>query len=194
MLKSVLAGAASLLVLASAVSSKATTYNGTRTVGTTVVDLSIDTDGTIGTLARSDITDYSVNITNGSSSLILDPSNTQFVFIGDALTATSTSLDYDLSQTDENTLAFFLKPVGGSSYAIGNSGFVNPSDNSGESALINGIYNSIDETGVQVIASVPGITAAVPEPATWTLLITGIGIMGAALRRRRNAGSLLITG
>jgi hypothetical protein len=30
-------------------------------------------------------------------------------------------------------------------------------------------------------------TFAVPEPATWALLITGVAMMGAALRRRRQA-------
>ncbi|MBS0360925.1 MAG: PEPxxWA-CTERM sorting domain-containing protein [Proteobacteria bacterium] len=30
-------------------------------------------------------------------------------------------------------------------------------------------------------------TAAAPEPATWSLMIAGLGLAGAALRRRRSA-------
>jgi len=37
---------------------------------------------------------------------------------------------------------------------------------------------------------VRGFLAAVPEPATWALMILGFGMVGAALRRR--AGSTLI--
>jgi hypothetical protein len=31
-----------------------------------------------------------------------------------------------------------------------------------------------------------GYDAAVPEPATWAMLIAGFGFVGAAARRRRN--------
>ncbi len=31
--------------------------------------------------------------------------------------------------------------------------------------------------------------AAVPEPATWALMISGFGLAGASLRRRRAAGA-----
>ncbi len=37
----------------------------------------------------------------------------------------------------------------------------------------------------------PFNSAAVPEPASWTLMISGFGLIGAALRRRRYQGSVL---
>ena len=44
------------------------------------------------------------------------------------------------------------------------------------------------------VTAVPGIAsfAAVPEPGEWALLIAGIGLGGAAVRRRRRAGSGLL--
>ena len=45
-------------------------------------------------------------------------------------------------------------------------------------------YNDVDiHDGVNVVGRF--ITAAVPEPATWGMMILGFGVMGAALRRRR---------
>jgi len=34
---------------------------------------------------------------------------------------------------------------------------------------------------------IPGLQTGVPEPATWAMMITGFGLAGAALRRRRGA-------
>lgn len=37
---------------------------------------------------------------------------------------------------------------------------------------------------------VNGLTGAVPEPATWAMLILGFGVVGGALRRRRSTGAM----
>ncbi|WP_374660127.1 PEPxxWA-CTERM sorting domain-containing protein [Phenylobacterium sp.] len=34
---------------------------------------------------------------------------------------------------------------------------------------------------------IPGVQTGVPEPATWAMMITGFGLAGAAIRRRRGA-------
>jgi hypothetical protein len=41
------------------------------------------------------------------------------------------------------------------------------------------------DTTFDYVIGLPTIPAAVPEPAAWALLITGFGLGGAALRRRR---------
>jgi hypothetical protein len=46
-------------------------------------------------------------------------------------------------------------------------------------------------TTITVMANVLP-AAGVPEPATWTLLIAGLGMTGAALRRRRAGGGAVL--
>ena len=51
-------------------------------------------------------------------------------------------------------------------------------------------YNAAGLAGNQFIFGgtlTDGITAAVPEPASWALMITGFGFVGIAARRRRSA-------
>lgn len=43
----------------------------------------------------------------------------------------------------------------------------------------------LDAVSVQAQAQSPGPGAAAPEPAAWALMITGFGLAGASLRRRR---------
>ena len=44
-------------------------------------------------------------------------------------------------------------------------------------------------TSGQILFS-PGVTAGVPEPRVWMMLIMGLGVMGGAHRRRRGAASV----
>jgi hypothetical protein len=52
-------------------------------------------------------------------------------------------------------------------------------------SVANGIYPLNGQT--QGFGFTQGFTTGVPEPATWTLMIGGFGLAGAALRRRRAA-------
>ncbi|MFZ5721815.1 MAG: PEPxxWA-CTERM sorting domain-containing protein [Pseudomonadota bacterium] len=44
--------------------------------------------------------------------------------------------------------------------------------------------------GVHEMAFAEGVAGAVPEPATWAMMILGFGAAGSILRRRRNAAAL----
>jgi hypothetical protein len=62
-------------------------------------------------------------------------------------------------------------------------------DTGGTISLVDGLYGrlTVDEVTVTPVAD-PNIftqgTLAIPEPATWMLLLLGIGLMGLTLRRR----------
>lgn len=47
-------------------------------------------------------------------------------------------------------------------------------------------FTSLKQVSLDGLALVP---SAVPEPSTWALMITGFGLMGAAMRRRRTAAA-----
>lgn len=51
-------------------------------------------------------------------------------------------------------------------------------------AFFGGIGNGIESFGPITEASLTRVTAGVPEPATWGLMILGFGAVGAAMRRR----------
>jgi PEP-CTERM motif len=44
--------------------------------------------------------------------------------------------------------------------------------------------------GLINVGTGPVVVPAIPEPATWLMMITGFGLVGSALRRRRRAGAL----
>ena len=48
-----------------------------------------------------------------------------------------------------------------------------------------GSYTQLDITGIR-ISDPAAVTAQVPEPAAWALMIAGFGLVGSALRRRRS--------
>ena len=48
-------------------------------------------------------------------------------------------------------------------------------------------YNDLSFTFTNTSTAGPGV----PEPASWALMITGFGLMGAAVRRRRRSAALL---
>lgn len=50
--------------------------------------------------------------------------------------------------------------------------------------LVTGAATSLGEIGADNIRGITLMAAAVPEPATWGMMVVGFGLMGTALRRR----------
>nr|WP_281393330.1 PEPxxWA-CTERM sorting domain-containing protein [Sphingomonas xinjiangensis] len=46
--------------------------------------------------------------------------------------------------------------------------------------------NSVDNVRVSLVSA-----SAVPEPATWAMMLFGVGATGGAMRRRRHKGLVL---
>ncbi|WP_235913335.1 PEPxxWA-CTERM sorting domain-containing protein [Croceibacterium salegens] len=142
---------------------------------------SVTTDGTIGALTTSNITDWFFDLDDGFSTFSLNgPSNSTFL-TSSGLSATASGLFFDF---------------GGSGYAL----FQNPYISSGinfvcftGSQLCGGGTNRVSVSvnnfgagftlgrgGLQQIGS--ATIGAVPEPATWALLLLGFMGIGGALR------------
>lgn len=78
-------------------------------------------------------------------------------------------------------IAFFTEAAGG-----GFSEFVGPQVFSGPTAMptiLTGTFVSRSNNAIR--ATITDVAAAIPEPATWTMLLVGFGLIGAATRYRR---------
>jgi hypothetical protein len=178
---------AALAALAASAAQAAITYSGSVT-GTNVItnaansaSYTITTDGTLGTLSAPNFLGYTLSINGVNSS----GTGVYSGFGGNgAASATATALSFDFSLVvggitalvffDNNSYLCFLGAgtgcVGEPTPAVS---FGNFSDSS---------FGSYDpRSGVQVIAT----SGAVPEPASWAMLIAGFGLTGAAMRRRK---------
>jgi hypothetical protein len=180
--------AASLLAL-SISPAFATTYIGTRTAGTATANLSITTDGTVGTLARANITDWLITLMNGANSFTLrgplSGGNSQLLLVGTGLSATATDLSFNFSSV--GSFALFQNPnIGsGQNWYCPESISANCAGSGvGESINVDSRQNT-PRTGNIVLASV--VAGGVPEPLTWAMMLTGFGIVGGTMRYRRRA-------
>lgn len=65
------------------------------------------------------------------------------------------------------------------------AGFPGPVDfTPANGAQITGTYLTNGTQGGSVLGAITFATAAVPEPATWAMMIMGFGVVGASMRRR----------
>jgi hypothetical protein len=161
------------------------TYAVNQTVGIGSVVGSITTNGTIGTLTRSEITGWALTLNDGTNSLAVSSASptaiTQAPFPPSTdLTATLTNLLFNFSSTDSGFLILGLPtvPGGGGEVTWEASGSINSHihifDIDGD-----GIFLTTPTlVGNQVIASV---SAAVPEPSTISLMLIGIGLVFLSL-------------
>lgn len=193
---------ASLLALGAG-NAQAITYVGTRTVGDSIAQLSITTDDTIGTLARGNVYSWSITVTNGARTATIwfdgdsEDGNSRLDFSGSALSATATDLKFNFDAAANSYLAFAINDAStpieayGSLWSVQTSGattsFLRPEEVIRLGFVdSNPIYRNENRSGLVTLASIGG-AGAVPEPATWAMMLAGFGMAGAALRRRRPA-------
>jgi hypothetical protein len=178
---------ASFIALAAG-NAEAATYVGNRSIGNGSATLSITTDGTLGVLSAANITGWTIGLNEGGQMFTLQGptsgGNSQLLLSGSALTASATNLSFNFSA--------------GSGFAL----FQNPGIGSGINYYcpqINGCFdfggagegvqttggaierNSL--TGNVVLASLSA--GAVPEPASWAMMIIGFAAVGASMRSRK---------
>ena len=177
-----------LAMAAGSASAKSITY-----VGDYGPDLqfSITTDGAIGPIVSTDILHFDIKSALYPDGDLTD-ANGQVFFMGDsfeasgaAMTASAQGLSYDFSQSEydinfegqgptNETDLLSIESDGG--FASGPGMYVASSPDEAGGALI-------AESGPTVIANV----SAAPEPAAWSLMICGLGLVGGALRLGRRA-------
>lgn len=148
----------------------------------------ITTDGTLGAIGPAHIIDWQLLLNDGSNSdplsslgkFTLLPSTSQVAGFS-TFTATPAALLFDFGGTGG---ALFQNPVIGSSinylafdsWVGGTGGAYSAID-----WRVNGALISLHYTGS------PPVALAVPEPATYAMLLAGLILLGLPLRRRRQS-------
>lgn len=143
----------------------------------------ITTDGTLGSLGNANVIDWQFNLNDGSGTFSLNGSaNSQRSISGSGLTATATGLFFDFSGAG---FALFQNPSIGSGVNFicfaGNN--VCGGGTNRTSITVSNFGGGFAQQGVQQIGRLDG-QGAVPEPATWALMMLGFGGIGYAMRRR----------
>ncbi len=167
------------VIAAMAVPAAATIYTGVRTVGANTATMSITTDGTLGVLADTNITDFFVTLTSPARTTSVAYADQAPQLSGSGLVAAGRHLTFDFAADSIFLMLFSGRGaycLDGALSAVTCLG-VAPS----ETVLFFGPGGNVTEgrSGVAIIAS-----ANVPEPASWAMLVAGFGLVGSVMRRR----------
>jgi hypothetical protein len=154
----------------------------------------LTTDGTQGVLHQSDITAWTLLMTQNSLSFQLTEANSSIYVVGSALTATPSGVfwDFNAPATNYMQIVFANGPLPVNlAMACFNDGAgtcgANPSsldiivDN-----FVDAVWSSLPQNGNTEI----GVIATVPEPSTWAMMILGFAGIGAMTYRRRKSAML----
>lgn len=168
----------------------AITYYGLRSIDGASAQLAITTNGTLGVLDQFDIVDWTIQLTQGSDTFTLTSANSSVSLLGNQLSASASELSYDFGLDNGSFYQFLSFQADGAEpylpiYCVqisGCSDFDGPAE-----TLIAATGNPITREGrsdVSVLARSVVRGGAVPESATWALLVLGFGMAGAAMRAR----------
>ena len=184
--KIVLKLAAAAAALAISTGASATVFNiSLPTLSSFTLSGTITTDNTVGAINVNNITAYNLTANNGTNMLTCSNPTCGIGSggnVGSALNATATQLTWNFSTAPQPELAFIASngficfgPGGGLCNFGGGNGITNHYGNT---------YAVQNYTGVQVIGRLAAVGSAVPEPATWAMMLVGFGLVGSAMRRR----------
>lgn len=166
------------------------TYSVNRTIGIGSVTGFIETDGTLGGLTAANVVDWSLLLNDGTSTYTitgpLSGSNSVVYSQGADVTASATQLLFNFSGVDNGIFLFQQGLFSGTHYYC--DATQTGACFAGETVVPISVFSSYQNaprSGDVVIGTAGG--SAVPEPGTYGLMLTGLGIL---MRKRSSLGSL----
>ena len=177
------------LAALAASSAGAVTYAVNQTIGGGSVTGTITTDGATGVLSAADITAWTLDLNGVGASFSIDNTNSFIDLVGGDVTATASDLFFDYSGGDDGFLLFQQVLFSGAHYYCDatSSGTCFQGATVTPQTIFDPSAQHVAERGKQIIGTAAG---GVPEPASWALMIVGLGSLGAVLRGRRSGARL----
>lgn len=167
-----------------------------QSVGAGTVTGSITTDGHIGNLDVTNFLAWNLQLSVPGQTFSLDQANSvvlsyQSGFYGPAnndVTATAQNILFNFDGTDGGYLGFQQGPYSGNHYwcsATITQGFDCAAG--GQTVAPISVFSAYEFQAFRGNIVIATAAASVPEPASWGMMLTGFGVLGTALRRRRAA-------
>lgn len=159
----------------------------------------ITTDGTLGVLSLSDITAIDITVADGTNSVNLSStgitvaagtdsvdlsSDLRLRLAGADLSATSDGLYFNYASSDDSYFVLLTLDYSRSAYCMASAMAACGMSISSEYIVVaNANYQGPTQSGTVRIATTN--PTGVPEPASWALMLVGVGGLGAAIRSGR---------
>lgn len=181
------AGVAASAFLVLAGSASALTYVVNQTIGAGSVTGTITTDGATGVLSNSDFLSWDL-LLKGAGGVFYHLTSGSVYDQGGSASADAHHIYFNYSGPSNDFLVFQQVLFSGFNYWCNATTL--GSCYQGASVVPYVYYDSSTQieprSGNQIIA-----TAGVPEPAAWGLMLVGLGLAGAAIRRRQAAPAMI---
>ena len=180
-----LLGTVAAALLGSGVCSAAPiTYTINQTIGAGSVTGTIQTDGTIGTLAAGNFIAWNLNLNGVGASFNITDGNSVAYVTGTDVTATATDLLFNFSGLDSGVLLFQQGLFSGTHYYCDATSTATCFQGASVSpqSYLDPSFQNVGVSGDQVIGTVA------PIPESGSLALFGAGLAGLGIIVRRRAG------
>lgn len=147
----------------------------------------VTTDGTIGVLSAGNFIQWNLNVVGNGNTDTLTDANSHVFIGGSSTTATAANIFFDFANPSPSYL-LVQKIFGSANNYVCAASTPYPSTPcyQGASVVPDSVFNSTAQfsspSGNQIIATAAG---AVPEVASWAMMVLGFGGIGIVLRGRR---------
>ena len=179
--------ASALLSVASAAQAAPIVYTVNDYVGAVGhITGTVTTDGTIGQLGAGNFLSWNLSVAGNGASDTLTSGNSGIFIGGTATSATAHDIFFDFSDLNPSYLLVQKVFSSGANYVCAAS-TVYPSTPCLQGATVAPQAYTDPSAQFQQFegrVSIASVAGAVPEPATWAMMIGGFGLAGASLRRR----------